>query len=43
MRRNNPVKFKHRRQDGMNDGILIVGFILGIGVNDDPYPLGRER
>ena len=36
MRGDNPVKFKHRRQDGMNNGILVVGFILGIGVDDDP-------
>ncbi len=43
MRGNNSMKLKHRRQNTMNDGILIVGFILGIGVDDDSYSLGRKR
>ena len=42
MRGNNPMKLKHRRENGMNDGILVVGFILGIGVDNNPYPLGRN-
>ena len=40
MRGNDPVELKHGREDRMNNGVLVIGFILGIGVDNDPYPFG---
>jgi hypothetical protein len=42
MRRNDPVELKHGREDRMNNGVLVIGFILRIGVDNDTYPFGRN-
>ena len=42
MRGNDPMEFKHWRQYRMNNGVLVIGFILRIGVENNPYPLGRN-
>ena len=44
MGRNDPVQFKGWGQDGVDDGILVVGLVFGVGVDDDAlFGRGRER